>query len=124
MVADSSNTAKKVSLYRPSPILSFISFSNPYRQSLSPSAMVPFADNSAAAKTSLRRSFWIILFINAVSWSVPREVLLRETTLTYAFLPQPLMAQSIAIGFTSQILLKMYEDLTQALETLEPSDVS
>ncbi|KAG7528732.1 hypothetical protein FFLO_05958 [Filobasidium floriforme] len=34
----------------------------------------------------------------------------------------PLMAQAIAIGFTSLILTNMYEELTQALETLEPSD--
>jgi len=34
----------------------------------------------------------------------------------------PLMAQSIAVGFTSSILLKMYEELTGALETLDPSD--
>ncbi|KAJ9117604.1 hypothetical protein QFC22_004454 [Naganishia vaughanmartiniae] len=34
----------------------------------------------------------------------------------------PLMAQSIAIGFTSLILTKMYNELTEAMEILEPGD--
>lgn len=34
------------------------------------------------------------------------------------------MAQAVAIGFTSLILSKMYEELTSALESLEPGDVS
>ncbi|KAJ9091546.1 hypothetical protein QFC21_007171 [Naganishia friedmannii] len=35
---------------------------------------------------------------------------------------QPLMAQAIAIGFTSLILTKMYNELTEAMEVLEPGD--
>ncbi|ORY32176.1 acyl-coenzyme A oxidase I [Naematelia encephala] len=34
----------------------------------------------------------------------------------------PLVAQSIAIGFTALKLQTMYEDMTQALDTLEPGD--
>ncbi|KAJ9110296.1 hypothetical protein QFC19_001699 [Naganishia cerealis] len=34
----------------------------------------------------------------------------------------PYMAQAIAIGFTSLILTKMYNELTEAMETLEPGD--
>ncbi|GHJ85108.1 hypothetical protein NliqN6_1510 [Naganishia liquefaciens] len=34
----------------------------------------------------------------------------------------PYMAQAIAIGFTSLILTKMYNELTESMETLEPGD--
>lgn len=36
---------------------------------------------------------------------------------------QPLLAQAIAIGFTGLKLTKMYEDMTQSLDTMDPSDV-
>ncbi|ODN77299.1 acyl-CoA oxidase [Cryptococcus wingfieldii CBS 7118] len=34
----------------------------------------------------------------------------------------PLVAQAVAIGFTGLRLTKMYEDMTQALDTMDPSD--
>ncbi|OWZ77266.1 acyl-CoA oxidase [Cryptococcus neoformans A2-102-5] len=34
----------------------------------------------------------------------------------------PLLAQAIAIGFTGLKLTKMYEDMTQSLDTMDPSD--
>lgn len=37
---------------------------------------------------------------------------------------QPLVAQAIAMGFTAMKMETMYQELTEALETLEPGSVS
>jgi hypothetical protein len=37
---------------------------------------------------------------------------------------QPLVAQAVAMGFTGMRLTNMYNDMSAALDTMEPSDVS